>query len=102
PYLDGLRPHLARAAMLTSPVQLERLKAATTAMQMIGAPAAFVSAQGHIRCANALFGSLVGPQIWDSPSGIRYADPKSGEPFRTLLEDDRRHAATGFSIPLRA
>jgi hypothetical protein len=60
PFLDSIRPHLARAAMLASQFHLERARAATAALQMIGVPATFVSGTGRLRAANQLFEPLIG------------------------------------------
>jgi DNA-binding CsgD family transcriptional regulator len=60
--LDGLRPHLARAATLSAKVGLERAGSSVTALQAVGLPAAVLSGTGKALAANALLADLV-PEI---------------------------------------
>jgi hypothetical protein len=45
--LDDLRPHLARAALLSGRLGLDRAKTAVATLEMIGLPAAAVTGLGH-------------------------------------------------------
>jgi DNA-binding CsgD family transcriptional regulator len=56
--LDGFRPHLARASMMASRLQLDRAQASVAAMNAVGVPACVVTALGSVVSANALFKSL--------------------------------------------
>lgn len=53
--LDGLRPHLARAALLSARVGLERARATVNALQTIGLPAVVLTQAGRAVAANDLF-----------------------------------------------
>lgn len=53
--LDGLRPHLARAAILSARIGLERARATVDALQAIGLPAAVLTASGRVVVANPGF-----------------------------------------------
>jgi DNA-binding CsgD family transcriptional regulator len=53
--LDELRPHLARAAVLSGRLGLERAKTAVATLEMIGLPAAAVTAVGRVISANTGF-----------------------------------------------
>ena len=53
--LDELRPHLARAALLSGRLGLERAKTAVATLQMIGLPAAALTGTGRVISANAAF-----------------------------------------------
>ncbi len=101
PQLDALRPHLARAAMLTSQIRLERAKAATVALEMIGAAAAFVSGSGRLRSANRLFQSLIGSEILERTERLKIADALADLLFVQGLERAKAGAPTGISIALR-
>lgn len=52
--LDRLRPHLARAAMLTNRVSFERVQAAVAALEAVGIPAAVLDERGQPIATNAL------------------------------------------------
>ncbi len=60
--LDGLRPHLARAALLASRLFLERVKSAAVALDLVGLAAAVLGPRGKPLAANARFEAL-SPQI---------------------------------------
>jgi DNA-binding CsgD family transcriptional regulator len=101
PQLDTLRPHLARAAMLTSQIRLERAKAATVALEMIGAAAAFVSGSGRLRSANRLFQDIIGTDMLDSAERLKIADSHADLRFAGALEHAKAGVPTGLSIALR-
>jgi DNA-binding CsgD family transcriptional regulator len=100
PFLDGLRSHLARASMLASQFHLERARAAIAALQMIGVPAAFVSATGRIRAVNRFFEPMIGDTILDRAGGIRLADALADKRLRAVLEAARSGFIQGLSVPL--
>lgn len=52
--LDSLRPHLARAALLSARLSDERARGAVTSLEAIGMPAAVISANGRVIAANTL------------------------------------------------
>ncbi|GHE79429.1 DNA-binding protein [Camelimonas fluminis] len=60
--LDALRPHLARAGVLSALLQLERVQAMLDGLEKSGAPAAVVGDGGKIVGVNGLFEGL-GEQI---------------------------------------
>lgn len=51
-HLDALRPHLARAAMMSSRLEFERIHAAVQALRMAGLPAAALGEEGRVLAAN--------------------------------------------------
>lgn len=52
--LDELRPHLARAALLSVRLQLERARSAVAALDLVGLPAALLRGDGRVTAANPL------------------------------------------------
>lgn len=60
--LEALRPHLARASLLTAKLRFERAKAAVEAFELASVPAAIVRSDGRAIAANDLFVALR-PQI---------------------------------------
>jgi len=99
PVLDSLRPHLARAAMLSSQLHLERARAAVTALELVGAPAAFVTDQGGLMASNPRFDALLGREILDIRKSLRFPDAKVDELYRQALHRVRADKV-GRSIPL--
>lgn len=72
--LDGLRPHLARSAFLTSQLRLERLRGAVTALDMVGLPAAALSENGRLLLANQLFQADVPTVFLDKTDRLHLHD----------------------------
>ncbi|WP_447728663.1 helix-turn-helix transcriptional regulator [Sphingomonas koreensis] len=56
--LDGLRPHLTRAALIAARMELERAQAMTAALEQIGLAAAVISKAGRVIAANNLLDAL--------------------------------------------
>jgi DNA-binding CsgD family transcriptional regulator len=51
--LDGLRPHLARLALLSGRLGLDRARTAVATLEMIGLPAAALTGSGQVVSANS-------------------------------------------------
>jgi DNA-binding CsgD family transcriptional regulator len=81
--LDALRPHLARAALLSSRLDLQRAKAMTAALEAIGLPAAVLQQGGRLYAANPSFQRLIPATVQDRSSRIAFADG----PADLILED---------------
>ncbi len=60
--LNGLRPHLARAATISSRLHFEKINAAVSALELVGLPAAIITSRGKVLAANGLLEELT-PQI---------------------------------------
>ena len=60
--LNGLRPHLARAATMSSRLQFEKINAAVRALELVGLPAAIITSHGKVLAANGLLEEFT-PQI---------------------------------------
>jgi hypothetical protein len=90
--LNALYPHLARTALVAARLGLERAGAATTALQMIGLPAAVLTGSGRVLSSNSAFGPLSAQRL--RPLGDRRfprPSPVSGG-ARSRLEDDPVHS----------
>jgi DNA-binding CsgD family transcriptional regulator len=101
--LDRYRPHLARAALLASRLGLERARAATDGMRLIGLPAAALSDNGRVLMANDLFAGLAPAVASRAFDRLALADRSTDQ----LLHDSLETIAPGAaplprSIPLRA
>lgn len=54
-FLDGLRPHIARAAMLSSQFQMEKRRSSLSGLEALGIPAAVIDSRGKVKLANRHF-----------------------------------------------
>lgn len=77
--LDSIRPHLARAAVLASKLQMQRAQASLASFERAGSPAALIDARGSVSATNPSFETLFGQVI------IRARD-------KIALDDDRANA----------
>lgn len=100
PMLDSLRPHLARALVLSSQLQLERYRAAVQALETIGVPAALLDGLGRVRAANPAFASELGGVLLDGGQRLRATDALADEALAAALER-MRATSEGRSIALR-
>lgn len=101
-HLDDLRPHLARSALIASRLELQRLKAATEALQVAGLPAVILDRKGRVMACNRLIEDLA-PQI-----GIRafdylhFSTPAAMASLMKALEtigDSAGAASRSFPLP---
>lgn len=99
--LDGLRSHLARAAMMTTRLAEERLRTAVETLTLLGLPAVALAADGTVRLANALFESE--QTVWTTRGEDRLAlaDRRAAVLFRSVLQSPETLRA-GRSIALES
>jgi DNA-binding CsgD family transcriptional regulator len=74
-HLDRFRPHLARAAMLAARWKMERVRAATEALALVGLPAVVLSADCRVMASNSLAQDLTRHLIWLARDGLALSDP---------------------------
>lgn len=97
--LDQLRPHLARAAVLSAQLGLQRARAMATALEIVGVAAAVLDARGKLRAANGLFEGKLGSAILDSSARLKIADPAADAQLVIALK--QLPWAGGRSIAIR-
>lgn len=96
PVLDGLRPHLARAAMLSARLRMVQAQAAVEAFEIAGIGAALITERGTIRVANDRFDRLfIGGGQATRPRRPVNLDQR----FQAMLERVRA-GGRGGSLPL--
>lgn len=100
--LDGLRPHFARASLLSARLELQRAQAATDALQAIGLPAAVLRIGGRIVNANAAMAALVPSLILDSRARIRLTNAASDALLDKALAEIATDETAVRSIPVSA
>lgn len=101
--MDVLRPHLARAALLTNRLSFERVQAAVAALELIGLPAAVLDQRGQALVTNARLDALVPEVIQARATRLGFARPGADRLLQEAIETMslRAHAAT-HSIPLQS
>jgi DNA-binding CsgD family transcriptional regulator len=100
PLLDSLRPHLARAMVLSSQMKLERMRAAVHALETIGVPAALLDGRGKVRAANPLFEVQLETVLLEGATRLRVVDAQADTALADAL-DRLRATSEGRSIALR-
>lgn len=102
--LDRLRPHLARAAMLTNRISFERVSAAVAALELVGVPAAVLDERGQALVTNALLDGLNPDVVQARPSRLGLAHPSADALLAATLASvlDSAGAVVPRSIPVPA
>jgi DNA-binding CsgD family transcriptional regulator len=98
--LDGLRPHLARAALLSGRLGLDRIKTAVTTLDLIGLPAAGLTATGRVISANKRFLACAGISV--GPGNIVQFENKPAQALLMEAISNVSNSQIGFgrSIPV--
>jgi DNA-binding CsgD family transcriptional regulator len=84
--LDRLRPHLARAALLSNRIAFERVQAATAALAVIGMPGAVLDKRGQALATNDLLDELNPLLVLARPSRLALANPAADALLATAIE----------------
>ena len=102
--LNGLRPHLGRAAILSAQLSLERAKGMIEALNAIGIPAAVLRTNGKLSIANGHFQSLIPSVVQDRRDRMLLTDESADALLAdTLMRIGSKDAAgQSRSIPVPA
>jgi hypothetical protein len=101
--LDPLRAHLARAALVSGRLGLDRARVAAETLGLIGLPAAVISHSHRIAAANKLLEKLVPQIVQDRQSRIGLVDRRADAMLEQSLLQLRRNAGGQvLSIPIAA
>ena len=101
--LDPLRPHLARAAVLSGRLGLEKARAAAEALGLIGLPCAVLSRSFRMLAANKLFDGLIPDLVQDRPMRMALTDRRADALFaQSITQLDAGASLSPRSIPLAA
>jgi DNA-binding CsgD family transcriptional regulator len=99
--LDPLRPHLARAALISGRLGLERARAAAETLGLIGLPAAVISCSHRLLAANKLLEKLIPQVVLDYPLRISLVDSRANAMLKQSLLQLQRHVGGAVrSIPI--
>jgi DNA-binding CsgD family transcriptional regulator len=99
--LDTVRPHLARAALLSARLRLERARAMADALGMVGIPSAVLQTSGRMIAANVEFEAMVPAVFRDHHSGLAINDASADALLKSAL-GARRLAPRSFPIAASA
>lgn len=83
--LDDLRPHLARAALLSARLEMERIATTTRTLELLGLPAAVLGSGGRLLAANAGLTALMPHTLSDQPSRLAVVDANADRLLREAL-----------------
>jgi DNA-binding CsgD family transcriptional regulator len=85
--LDGLRPHLARTALMSARFQLERAaRVASETLAALGLPALILNEQGRVLAANSLIEALTGYVRWRAQDRVSLKDRAADQLLRDAIE----------------
>lgn len=97
--LDALRPHLARAAALSTRLNLERARAIVDALARAGMPAAVLGGQDRILAANALLEAMSDQVLFLAHGKFGLADQAGSRLLGALLTAQRDEPTRSIPIP---
>jgi DNA-binding CsgD family transcriptional regulator len=83
--LDNLRPHLARSALMSARLQLERARVASETLAVIGLPALVLNVQGKALAANSLIEALTGYVQWQAQDRVSLKDRAADQLLRDAI-----------------
>jgi hypothetical protein len=84
--LDALRPHLARSALMSARLQLERVRAASAMLASIGLPALVFDRAGRVLVANGLLERPSDHVHWRAQDRFALKDSKADALLRRAME----------------
>jgi DNA-binding CsgD family transcriptional regulator len=83
--LNELRPHLARGGLMSARLQLERARAASEALALIGLSALVLNEQGKVLAANHLIEGLTGYVHWRAQDRVSLKDRAADNLLRDAI-----------------
>jgi DNA-binding CsgD family transcriptional regulator len=99
--LDELRPHLARSALLSARLQLERARIASETLAALGLPALVLNGQGKVLAANSLIEALHGYVQWRAFDRISLKDKAADQLLRDAIAAIDIAGGSVRSFPVR-
>jgi DNA-binding CsgD family transcriptional regulator len=83
--LDELRPHLARSALMSARLQLERARIASETLAALGLPALVLDERGKVLAANPLIEALTGYVQWRAQDRVSLKDRAADQLLRDAI-----------------
>jgi DNA-binding CsgD family transcriptional regulator len=100
--LDALRPHLARASLVSGRLRVERAEATASALDLMGLPAAVLSSSGRVMAMNPRLERMDKAFLPVAHGGLAIADRDANRLFQEAVTGMGRAVATIGSIPVPA
>jgi DNA-binding CsgD family transcriptional regulator len=97
---DRLRPHLARAAMISAGLALDRARAAAETLKVLGLPAAVLNRRLRVSAANSLFEALIPGTLRDGTNRLVLTDVRADKLLEQALAELRGSTGGVRSIPM--
>ena len=100
-HLDALRPHLARSALLSARLQLERARVASETLALLGLAAIVIDGAGKVVAANTLAETLGDRIRWRARNRVSLNDAAADALFQQAivqLDADAGGAPRSFAI----
>ena len=100
-HLCALRPHLARSALMAARLRLERARAASETLALLGLPALVFDECGKVLAANDLIETLTDIIHWRAQDRVALKDRKADALFRQAIETiggEHGHGTRSFAI----
>jgi DNA-binding CsgD family transcriptional regulator len=100
--LNTVHPHLARASFVAARMQMERARAATQALALLGIPALVFADNGKVLGANQMIEALSGFISWRSADRIALRDVRADALLRdAIATSDQDDGRSVRSFPVR-
>jgi DNA-binding CsgD family transcriptional regulator len=99
--LDELRPHLARSALMSARLQLERARIASETLAALGLPALVLNEHGKVLAANSLIEALSGYVHWRALDRISLKDKAADKLLRDAIAAIDAAGSSVRSFPVR-
>jgi DNA-binding CsgD family transcriptional regulator len=99
--LDALRPHLARSALMSARLNLERARAAAETLNLLGLPALVFAVDGRVLAANALIEAETAHIRWRARDLVTLSDQIADTILQHAvmsLDDDQHQTVLSFAI----
>jgi DNA-binding CsgD family transcriptional regulator len=99
--LDVLRPHFARSALMSARLCLERARAVTETLNLLGLPALVFDFSGQVIAANALIEAESRHVRWRARDRVALVDKAAGALFQRAVEsidDDEHPVPRSFAV----
>lgn len=100
--LDRMRPHIARAAMVSARLGLEKARAGAEALEALGLPAAVLGGRGQLLACNEMMHELIPTTVRDGAERLEITEKKAdallGTALSALATGIRRDIVQSFPI----